>query len=179
MSFIRLGAPIVAVACVCLVSSASAETTRSAYVDQADPICTTSAHQFGRLLIREDFIARIPIHPPPNFAAIQKKREHKFGRRYLRVGRSFGTMVSQLAAVPAPAEDAPTISTWLGRLSAVRKSLASRGHLLLSNQDGKFFKRTGVYLGRVDLSTQTVAGFGFNYCAFSTTEVPWWDPSRP
>jgi hypothetical protein len=88
-------------------------------------------------------------------------------------------MTESISTVPAAAGDSNTIATWLNNLQTVQASIASQGRLLRRGSIPRFFKRIGRFLARVDYATGLVAGFGFNYCAFSTTDVPWWNSSTP
>jgi hypothetical protein len=162
----------VAVIAAQLPAGAQAEPTRSDYVIQVDPLCAPAATRLARVILRMDSVAVLPVAQEVSEGI--RRRTRRLGRSFTRLGGSLNRLAATLSGFPPPSADAASITSWLGSIVVDSRASVGMGRLLERGQLGRFSKRSGRYLAHIDQTTEWIAAFGFNYCAFSTTTVPWW-----
>lgn len=156
-----------------LPAGAQAEPTRSDYVSQVDALCAPAAKRLAGVIVRMDSVAVLPVGEKASERVI-RKRNRRLGRSFRRLGGSLKRLAATLSGIPPPSADAASITTWLGSMAVDARASVGMSRLLERGRLGRFSKRSGRYLAHIDQTTEWIAALGFNYCAFSTTTVPWW-----
>jgi hypothetical protein len=100
------------------------EQTRDGYRERVESICERDTQRGQRILKGAK-------------ERIQRGKLAPAGRQFLRVSRTFGASVRQIAKVPRPPADAPRLRKWLKFLRIVRFRLQRLGKTLTEGKEVK------------------------------------------
>jgi hypothetical protein len=125
-----------------------AASTRAEYVAQVDPICAPTIRGEHKAL---DAAGR----------QVKKGRYKAAARSFRRTNRIFSDGVEQVAAVPPPPADQPSISTWIQMLRS-QVPLANRAAAALAH--GHIGKAMSRLLKASDSTKAYVRDYGFAAC---------------
>ena len=153
----RTGAGVIVIALAALAllaPSPAAATTRSEYVQQADPVCGHAGYAMG-LALR-------------GFPRDMKKGEYRRAAAKLRRAFAiFKTMIADLAVIPPPQADATLIARWLDSLRGQTQIGDGLARAIARKQFKQMVKKANQLSAAERQSDQLVSGFGFQYCVSS------------
>jgi len=128
-------------------SACASEVTRAEYVMTADPICKRAVQ------------ANLGL-----FRGIKPARLKAIANRFLRAAKSFRKSVRELAAVPRPSADEPTLSRWLDALRTETDLLADLGSSLKAEEKARAQHYAKRLHKNANYADNLVLSFGFAYC---------------
>jgi hypothetical protein len=131
----------------------SEEQTRESYKAQVEPICQANREANERIMdgVKEH---------------INRDELTLAGKQFVRVSRSFGTLIRRLAEVPPPSADDRRVHRWLTVLRLLRTRLRLTGQYY---KEGEKIKAThmSILMGRSGVSANNASiVFRFHYCHF-------------
>jgi hypothetical protein len=146
-------------------TSVSAASTRGEYIAQVDPICVTFVGP-------ENDAAKAFIKNAKRLGRVGNSGHAKAFVRQLRrtagslsrLGRVDLALNNQIAAVPPPAADAPTIGAWLDGRREADGLLESAASALGQFKPRLYLKRFKRAFAVNDAANELVSGFGFQVC---------------
>jgi hypothetical protein len=145
---------------------ADAASTRAEYVAQVDPICQSFVGS-------NDAAVRAWIKNEKRLGSVARNGTLKqFGAQTKRVARSLkriagiaASLTNQIATVPPPPEDFPTVGTWLNYRRQEEALLRSAASILAQFKPYKQYFHTLDMADAADqAATRTVSGLGFQVC---------------
>jgi hypothetical protein len=155
-----------------LVGTAAADVSRPDWAAQVDPICVKPAELYVPAILKVDFVGSYgPNGKVPKRAHARDQAE---ARRLIRLGGAFDRMLDRIAAVPRPSADVSTVKSWLTHLRRAGRDFRRTGIGIKRGKDRRFAFVFGAAETNIQRANELVADFGLNYCAFSTSEFPWW-----
>jgi hypothetical protein len=129
------------------------EQTRESYKAQVEPLCQANRTANERIMdgVKE---------------RVNRKDFVPAGKQFIRVSRSFGGLVGQLATVPPPAGDEHRIERWLGAMRLLKTRLRTVGKYYKEGLDIKaahesvLAERSGITANNISIDLH------FHYCRF-------------
>ena len=150
---------------VAAVPPAHAASTHAEYIAQVDPICQTFVRPENKAAKAyyknyKEWVRRLSKGTLKGWVR-QTKRTGRSLRRFIQIDAN---LTDQIAAVPAPAEDAETVGTWLDYRNKAERYAYSAANAFLAFKFERFYKQ----LARANKATargiRTISGFGFQVC---------------
>lgn len=149
-------AALVALA-ACASIALAEELTRDEYVARVEPICKNNSEANSRILkgVKQQ---------------VQKGDLVPAGKRFIQASTALGKSVTQIAAVPQPAEDAAKLGKWIGYLKKEKVYLQKIGKYLKA-EDKYRAQKQAVELNRNNnRANNTVISFGFHECRIDSSK---------
>jgi hypothetical protein len=133
------------------------EQTREGYKAQVDPLCRANRTTNERIMAgARQRLNRNELKPA--------------GRQFIRLSRSFGTLIGELAKVPPPAADTHRIKRWLEIMKLLKTRLRLVGKYYIEglkikgNHEGILAQRAGIS------ANNTTIVLHFDDCRFGNFE---------
>jgi hypothetical protein len=135
-------------------AAAAAEApTRAEYVERLEAVCKPRGEETERAVkgVRGD---------------ISAERFKPAARKFDAASRIFGTVLSEIGAVPRPPADRPKLAKWFGYLDRQGEYLKQIAAALHKEQAIRSQRLTSRFVHNGNLANNVVLAFGFNYCSF-------------
>lgn len=129
------------------------EQTRETYKAQVEPLCQVNRTANERIM--QGAQKRINRD---EFTAV--------GKQFVRASESFGSLVKQLAGVPAPPADAHRVDRWFEQMHLLKTRLRSVGKYYKEGEDIKAVHESVLAERAGITANNTSIVFHFHYCRF-------------
>jgi hypothetical protein len=144
---------------------ANAASTRAEYVAQVDPICQSfvgpNDKAVGAYRKNEKSLVRVAKHGTVKQFLTQRVR---VARSLKRLAATKADLTSQIATVPAPAEDSATVDAWLNYRQVEEAHVRRAVLMILALDFPKYFRQLKMADAADHAATTTVAGLGLQVC---------------
>lgn len=141
----------------CASMAFAEELTREQYVERVEPICKKNSDANSRILagVKQQ---------------VQKGDLVPAGKRFIRASTALGKSVTQIAAVPQPAEDTAKLGKWIGYLKKEKVYLQKIGKYLKAGDKYHAQKQAVELNNNNNKANNTVINFGFHECRIDSSK---------
>jgi hypothetical protein len=149
----RFVAMAVAALAVAAVAQAE-EQTRETYKAQVEPLCQVNREANERIMAGAQ-------------QRVNKDKLEAAGKQFVRVSRSFGGLVTRLAAIPPPPADSHRVERWVELMRLLEARLRRVGQYFKAGEELKATHES-ILAERSGLSANNISiVFNFHYCRLS------------
>jgi len=129
------------------------EQTRETYKAQVEPLCQVNREANERIMQGAQ-------------RRINKDEFEPVGKQFVRVSKSFGGLVKQLANVPAPSADAHRVDRWFEQMRLLKTRLRTTGKYYKEGEDFKAAHESVLAERAGITANNTSIVFHLHYCRF-------------
>jgi hypothetical protein len=130
------------------------EPSRESYVAQLEPICQANRAANERIMNgAKERVSAGKLKPA--------------GRQFIRVSRSFGSLIKQIAAVPPPPADSHRVERWLALMHLLEGRLLNVGKYFIEGEKIKATHESIQAERSGNSANNAIFALHFRYCRFT------------